>query len=130
MRLMSMAAGGGGSSRSSKQKTTARLPTGFVMKRHQPSKPAYKILGADVTTEITFELPSTRFEIVARHAARQALDVVGLTVCTPIDAETTQVTQIHYWPAWLGFIKPFFMALGADLPRRRPPDGGTPEGRA
>ncbi|HET7335561.1 MAG TPA: hypothetical protein VFI93_10625, partial [Rhizomicrobium sp.] len=34
------------------------------------------------------------------------------TVCTPIDADTTQVTQIFYWPAWLGFIKPFFWALG------------------
>ena len=37
---------------------------------------------------------------------------MGLTTCTPRDAETTQVTQIFYWPAWLGFIKPFFMALG------------------
>ena len=26
--------------------------------------------------------------------------------------ETTQVTQIFYWPAWLGFIKPFFRAMG------------------
>jgi hypothetical protein len=39
-------------------------------------------------------------------------DVSGLTVCTPIDSETTQVTQIFYWPAWLGFLKPFFMILG------------------
>ncbi len=76
------------------------------------SKPAYKMLGADVTTEITFELPSTRFEIVAGTLLGKRVEVVGLTVCTPIDAETTQVTQIQYWPAWLGFIKPFFWALG------------------
>lgn len=95
-----------------KEKAYGPLPAGFVMKRHQPSKPAYKILGADVTTEITFELPSTRFEIVAGTLMGRRVDVVGLTVCTPIDAETTQVTQIQYWPAWLGFIKPFFLLLG------------------
>ncbi len=38
--------------------------------------------------------------------------MVGLTACTPRDADTTEVTQIFYWPAWLGFIRPFFMALG------------------
>jgi hypothetical protein len=38
--------------------------------------------------------------------------VVGLTTCTPIVAETTQVTQVFFWPAWLGFLRPFFMALG------------------
>ena len=95
-----------------KSKAYGPLPTGFVMKRHQPTKPAYKMLGADVTTEITFELPSTRFEIVAGTLLGKRVDVVGLTVCTPIDAETTQVTQIQYWPAWLGFIKPFFLLLG------------------
>jgi hypothetical protein len=40
-------------------------------------------------------------------------DVIGLTCCTPIDAQTTEATQIFYWPGWLGFIKPFFMALGS-----------------
>mgnify|MGYP003346115886 CR=1 FL=1 len=44
-----------------KEKKYGPLPTGFVMLRHAPSKPAYKMLG-DVSTEITFELPSTRFE--------------------------------------------------------------------
>ena len=95
-----------------KEKAYGPLPTGFVMKRHQPSKPAYKILGADVSTEITFELPSTRFEIVKGTLFGRRGAVVGLTVCTPIDAETTQVTQIQYWSTWLGFIKPFFQLLG------------------
>jgi len=95
-----------------KTKHYAPLPTGFVMTRHRPSKPAYEIFGADVSTEITFELPSTRFENIRGRVFGRQVDVIGLTTCTPRDAETTQVTQTFYWPSWLGFIKPFFMALG------------------
>lgn len=95
-----------------KEKRYAPLPTGFVMTRHAPSKQAYRLLGGDVSTEITFELPSTRFENIAGTLLGRRIEVVGLTTCTPIDAETTQVTQTFYWPAWLGFIKPFFQALG------------------
>ena len=40
------------------------------MTAHKPSKPVYSLLG-DVTTEITFELPSTRFEIIKGTAVRQ-----------------------------------------------------------
>ena len=95
-----------------KTKDYAPLPTGFVMTRHKPSKPMYGILGADVSTEITFELPSIRFENIAGTLFGKRIDVVGLTTCTPRDADTTEVTQIFYWPAWLGVIKPFFIALG------------------
>ncbi len=96
-----------------KEKHYAPLPTGFAMTRHQPSKPAYQLLGAEVTTEITFELPSTRFENVEGKLFGRRFKVVSLTLCTPIDAEATQVTQIMYWPAWVGFIRPFFMIFGA-----------------
>lgn len=95
-----------------KHKHYAPLARGFVMTRHQPSKPMYALLGADVSTEITFELPSTRFENIRGTLFGRQIDVVGLTTCTPRDAETTEVTQSFYWPTWLGFIKPFFMALG------------------
>lgn len=95
-----------------KAKDYAPLPRGFVMLRHQPSKAAYRLLGASVSTEITFELPSIRFENIAGSLLGRPIQVTGLTTCTPLDADTTQVTQIFYWPAWLGFIKPFFMALG------------------
>ena len=95
-----------------KAKNYAPLPAGFVMTRHAPSKAAYKLLGADVSTEITFELPSTRFENITGTFLGRRIDVVGLTTCTPVDANTTQVTQTFYWPAWLGFIKPFFWAMG------------------
>jgi phenylpropionate dioxygenase-like ring-hydroxylating dioxygenase large terminal subunit len=95
-----------------KEKHYAPLPGGFVMTAHRPSKPVYSLLG-DVTTEITFELPSTRFEIIRGRLFGADFKVVGLTVCTPRDAENTDVIQVFYWPAWLNFIYPFFWALGA-----------------
>lgn len=95
-----------------KEKRYAPLPNGFVMTRHKPTKPVYGLLGAQVSTEITFELPSTRFENISGTVFGRSFDVSGLTVCTPIDSETTQVTQIFYWPGWMHFIKPFFMAIG------------------
>jgi phenylpropionate dioxygenase-like ring-hydroxylating dioxygenase large terminal subunit len=94
-----------------KEKHYAPLPMGFTMSPHKPSKPAYSLLG-DVTTEITFELPSTRFEIVEGKLFGKRFRVVGLTVCTPRDAENTDTIHVMYWPAWAGFIKPVFMALG------------------
>jgi phenylpropionate dioxygenase-like ring-hydroxylating dioxygenase large terminal subunit len=94
-----------------KKKHYAPLPNGFVMTPHKPSKPAYSLLG-DVTTEITFELPSTRFEIIRGRLFGRAFTVVGLTVCTPWEAEATAVIQVFYWPRWLFFIRPFFTILG------------------
>ena len=94
-----------------KEKHYAPLANGFVMTAHKPSKPAYSLLG-DVTTEITFELPSTRFEIIRGKLFGADIKVVGLTVCTPRDAQTTDVIQVFYWPGWLNFIYPLFWALG------------------
>lgn len=94
-----------------KEKHYAPLPGGFVMTRHKPSKPVYSVLG-DVETEITFELPSTRFEILTGKLLGKSFKVVGLTVCTPRDAGSTDVIQVFYWPGWLNFIYPFFWALG------------------
>ena len=94
-----------------KEKHYAPLPNGFVMMPHRPSKPVYSLLG-DVTTEITFELPSSRFEIIRGRLFGADFKIVGLTVCTPRDGETTDVIQVFYWPAWLNFIYPFFWALG------------------
>jgi phenylpropionate dioxygenase-like ring-hydroxylating dioxygenase large terminal subunit len=94
-----------------KEKHYAPLPTGFVMTAHKPSKPVYSLLG-NVTTEITFELPSTRFEIIKGQLFGKDFTVIGLTVCTPRDAEHTDIIQVFYWPGWLSFIRPFFMALG------------------
>jgi phenylpropionate dioxygenase-like ring-hydroxylating dioxygenase large terminal subunit len=90
-----------------KAKRFAPSPRGFTMLAHAPSSNslAYRILGSDVATEIRFELPGIRFECISAGATR----IIGLTTCTPIDAETTEVTQVFYWNrAWLGLIKPFF----------------------
>jgi phenylpropionate dioxygenase-like ring-hydroxylating dioxygenase large terminal subunit len=96
-----------------KAKKYGPLANGFVMLRHAPSKKAYRLLGgANVSTEITFELPSTRFENIEGTIFGRRIVVSGLTVCTPLDANNTQVTQIFYWPSWLGFIKPFFNFFG------------------
>jgi len=94
-----------------KEKHYAPLPNGFVMTAHKPSKPAYSLLG-DVTTEITFELPSTRFETVRGRLLGKSFTVVGMTVCTPRDADNTDIIQTFWWPGWLNFIYPFFWALG------------------
>lgn len=94
-----------------KKKRYMPLPTGFVMVRHKPTKPAYRLLG-EVTTEITFELPSTRFETLMGTFLGKPFRVISLTLCTPRNADQTDIFQMFYWPAWLFFIRPFFMILG------------------
>ncbi len=96
-----------------KAKAYAPLPNGFIMTRHAPTKPVYQLLGGGVSTEITFELPSTRFENIHGRVLGMDIDVVLLTLCTPLDEGTTEVIQTVYWPSWLWFIKPFFSALGS-----------------
>ena len=95
-----------------KAKLYRPLPLGFVMARHAPTKPVYKLLGGDVSTEITFELPGVRFENIHGRVAGRSFDVSLLTCCTPREEGRTEVIQTVYWPRWLGFIKPFFVALG------------------
>jgi phenylpropionate dioxygenase-like ring-hydroxylating dioxygenase large terminal subunit len=96
-----------------KSKRYEPLPTGFVMSRHVPTKPVYKLLGSEVSTEITFELPSIRFENIRGRIFGATFDVILLTCCTPREDGQTEVIQTVYWPRWLGFIKPFFLALGS-----------------
>ncbi|HVW72292.1 MAG TPA: aromatic ring-hydroxylating dioxygenase subunit alpha [Rhizomicrobium sp.] len=94
-----------------KEKKYEALPNGFVMSKHAPSKPFYSLLG-EVSTEITFELPSTRFETVEGRLFGKPFKVIGLTVCTPRDEHTTDTIQVFYWPRWLGFLKLFFDLAG------------------
>ena len=96
-----------------KSKDYAPLPRRFRdAQRTRPPNPPISCSAADVSTEITFELPGNPLREHRGDLPGPADRRRGLTVCTPIDEDTTQVTQIFYWPAWLGFIKPFFMALG------------------
>jgi phenylpropionate dioxygenase-like ring-hydroxylating dioxygenase large terminal subunit len=90
-----------------KAKRYAPSLRGFSMVAHRPSANSFAyrfFLGGDVSTEIRFELPGVRFE----HIRAGEMEIVGLTTCTPIDADNTEVTQTFYWNrAWLGFVSPF-----------------------
>lgn len=88
-----------------KAKEFAPSHLGFCMVKHRPSSnsKAYKLLGGEVTTEIRFELPSTRIEHirVGKHT------IVGLTTLTPLTAHEVELHQIFYWTVpWLSVIKP------------------------
>ncbi len=78
-----------------KAKDFAPTPMGFKMVAHKPSSNSagYKLLGGKPTTEITFSLPGIRTELitVGKHK------VLGLTTVTPLDEDTTEVTQTFYW---------------------------------
>lgn len=68
----------------------------------------YKLLGDEVTTEITYRLPGLRVEHIKgdRHVA------LGLTAITPITETETEVHQCLYWTLpWLGAARPLFQRL-------------------
>jgi len=81
-------------------------PLGFRMMRHKPSSNSlgYRLLGGEMTTEITFQLPGVRIEHV--KAGRHVL--CGLTAVTPVSDTETRVNHAIYWTMpWLTPIKPF-----------------------
>lgn len=91
-----------------KSKKFAPIDQGFSMVRHAPSKnsKAYKILGGEISTEITFRLPGVRIE----HIKAGKHTICALTTLTPIDAAQTEIHQFFYWtlPNWLMMFKPIF----------------------
>ncbi len=86
-----------------KAKKYAPSHLGFTMVPHKPSSNStlYKILGGEMTTEISFQLPSIRIE----HIKAGRNEVVGLTTCTPLNEHETEVTQTFFWN--IGWIAPF-----------------------
>ena len=82
-----------------KEKAFEPSELGWKMVRHDlpPQNLVYKLLGKNVSTEITYRLPGLRIEEVRgdKHA------VVGLTAITPITDEATEVHQM-FWttPGW------------------------------
>ncbi len=88
-----------------KRKRFGPVGFGFRMIRHQPSKNsrAYKILGGEPTTEITFSLPSVRIE----HVEVGKKSFYAFTALTPVNERETRVHQLAYWDIpWLTFAKP------------------------
>lgn len=94
-----------------KSKHFAPRGAGFAMVSHKPSSNsrAYKILGGDRTTEITFQLPGLRTE----HITIGKHHVVLLTALTPTDGENTQLHQFMYTTLpLLKLLKPLLLPFG------------------
>ena len=90
-----------------KAKTFAPAPLGFQMVRHKPSSNSagYKVLGGEITTEITFKLPGVRVEHI--RAGRHVL--CNLTAVTPTGEGKTVVNHAIYWTQpWLTPLTPIF----------------------
>ena len=81
----------------------------------------YKLLGDNVETEISYQLPGLRIE--ETHGDRHS--VVGLTAITPVTDETTEVHHMFWvsarWAAlFVPIIRPFMhIFLGQDRASRR-----------
>jgi phenylpropionate dioxygenase-like ring-hydroxylating dioxygenase large terminal subunit len=102
-----------------KHKNFGPVDFGFRMKRHEPSKnsKAYKILGGQPTTEITFRIPGTRVE----HVKVGKRNFYAVTALMPISEKRTQIIQMSFWDIpWLTLAKPFIWQfsknfLGQDI---------------
>ena len=95
------------SQKSIHEKSKAFAPShwGFTMVKHKPSSnsKAYKLLGGEVSTEIRFELPSTRIE----HITAGKHHICGVTTLTPLTATQVELHQFFYWTIpWLSLIRP------------------------
>ncbi|MEM6626988.1 MAG: aromatic ring-hydroxylating dioxygenase subunit alpha, partial [Pseudomonadota bacterium] len=80
---------------------------GWAMARHKPSgnSLAYKALfGGEVMTEIQFQLPGFRWEVVENAKSR----LFTLTCLTPEGPKQTRITQLTYWSGapLLNLLKP------------------------
>lgn len=94
-----------------KQKKFGPVNYGFQMRRHQPSKnsKAYKLLGGQPTTEITFRLPGTRVE----HIKVGEKSFYSVTALMPLSEKRTQVIQMAFWTIpWLSLLKPLVVGFG------------------
>lgn len=95
-----------------KEKTKEFEPSelGWKMKRHTApaSNRVYKLMGNQVTTEISYRLPGMRIEAIQgdKHNA------VSLLITTPLTAKETEVHQCLYWTLdWLSPLRPVFRYL-------------------
>jgi len=93
-----------------KEKSYVATELGFQLERHelkQGGRP-YRILGRNVTTQITFELPGVRIE----HIKGDRYSVVALTAITPVTEATTIVNQFVYWTIpFLGMFRPIVQRM-------------------
>ncbi|MEO0983777.1 MAG: aromatic ring-hydroxylating dioxygenase subunit alpha [Pseudomonadota bacterium] len=90
-----------------KEKAFEPRDRGWAIARHAPSSNsiAYRaLLGGRVTTEIVFQLPGFRWEIVETDRVR----LLTLTCLTPENADRTRITQFAWWRGapWLNLALP------------------------
>ena len=79
-----------------KEKQFEPRERGWAIARHAPSSNSlpYRIaFGGGVTTEIIFQLPGFRWEIVENEKAR----FLTLTCLTPVGPKETRITQFTWW---------------------------------
>jgi phenylpropionate dioxygenase-like ring-hydroxylating dioxygenase large terminal subunit len=89
---------------------------GWAIARHAPSSNslAYRLLfGEGVTTEIVFMVPGFRWEVVENDKSQ----FFTLTCLTPIDGNSTLITQVSYWTAapLLDLIKPILIPAAREF---------------
>ena len=88
-----------------KSKAFAPSHLGFTMVKHRPSSnsSAYKLFGGEVSTEIRFELPSTRIE----HITAGRHHICGVTTLTPLTPTQVELHQFFYWTIpWMTLARP------------------------
>ena len=95
-----------------KEKPFEPRERGWAIARHQPSSnsAAYRFLfGGDVTTEILFQLPGYRWEVIENGRAR----LLTLTCLTPEEPKRTRITQLTWWfgAPLLNLAIPFFKPM-------------------
>ena len=79
-----------------KEKQFVPAERGWAIARHQPSSNSllYRwVFGGKVETEIVFQLPGFRWEIVSNATAR----LLTLTCLTPEGPKRTRITQFTWW---------------------------------
>ncbi|MEM9670144.1 MAG: aromatic ring-hydroxylating dioxygenase subunit alpha [Pseudomonadota bacterium] len=96
-----------------KQKAFEPRTRGWTIARHAPSSNSlpYRVaFGGAVTTEIIFQLPGFRWEIVENEKAR----FVTLTCLTPEEPKKTRITQLTWWTGipWANPAIPLLKYLG------------------
>jgi phenylpropionate dioxygenase-like ring-hydroxylating dioxygenase large terminal subunit len=88
---------------------------GWRMDRHAASRNsrAYALLlGGRPETEITYLMPSVRIE----HATTGRFTYCGLTACTPVNAERTEVHHVMYWDVpFVAVLKPLIRAIARNF---------------
>lgn len=81
-----------------KEKSFSPIPLGWRMDKHRASRNAraYRLfLGGTPETEIMYILPGVRIE----HATTGRFTYCGLTACTPVTKNKTDVHHVMYWNA-------------------------------